>query len=120
QRERGGLEPACRCTLARWQVRIADLIRPLRRTRADVRLIDPEVDRERRARLRQEHGVEAPGAEHGGCDASDSRQCRQLIRRTRGKDMPMVAARKRPLACPARSRRTALAEGGVDILRAAG
>ena len=36
------------------QVGIAQLIRPLRRTGADVGLIDAEVDGERRARLREE------------------------------------------------------------------
>ena len=49
QRERRRVEPAFCRALARRQIGIAQLIGPLGRTRADIRLVDAEIDGERRA-----------------------------------------------------------------------
>ena len=98
QRERRRVEPPLGRSIAAGQIGIAELIGPLRRAGADVRLIDAEVDRERRAGLRGENGIDAPAAEGRFSEATGAVEERQLIDAARDELVPVIEARVRPLA----------------------
>ena len=109
QRERRRVEPPLRGLLAAGQVRIAKLVGPLRRSGADVGAIDAEVDRERRAGLRDEDGVGAPAAEQRLGRAAGSAEEGELEDAAGDELMPVVEAGERPFA--------GLVEDVADVLR---
>ena len=74
------VEPLARRPLAAGQPGIAELIGPLRRARAYVGLVDPEVHGKRGARLGGERGIDAPAADERLLDAPAPIEERQLIR----------------------------------------